>query len=157
MKDLIIILSVLILTSCVTQSVLTTQETATIPAGSKFIDCNTNSPPDSLYKTLYKDLLKIGCKITSENEEMHYLVAEKYLEQGTNGRYTMFIDNRVLTISCEWQPSSEVQTGVSAGMGVGFDVGYSQAIWGETGRPAVAFSHGVKFAQKYGDLKYRKE
>ena len=155
MKNLVIILSIL-LTSCVAQTLLTSQETALIPKGSKFIDCQINTPPDSLYKVIYKDLLVLGCQITSENEEMYYLVATKHLEQDTDGRYTVYIDEQVLTISCEWAPSAMHQAGVSSAMGVGFDVGYSEAIWGGTGRHAVAFSHGVKFAQKYGQLSYRK-
>ena len=145
------------LASCVAQTVLTTQEISQIPAKSKFIDCDTGIPADSLYRIVYRDLLKTGCQITEHDQELKYILAEQNLEQDTRGRYTIYMEGERMTLTCEWTAGAMTQVGVSIGAGVGLNIGYSPAVWeGPRNRAAVVFSHGVKFAQKYGPVSYRK-
>ncbi|MCD4725692.1 MAG: hypothetical protein K8R63_12710 [Bacteroidales bacterium] len=153
MRKIIYILFVFVLTGCVTpNTLLSPEERADIPKGANKVIVQSDKQGGDLFDHVYSTLITDGFRIDESNEEQGYISTQgKEIDQETMLRLSVVIMDSTATFIGQWDVTASMKAGLSAGFGA-TGSGWSDATWGDAGRPSLAFAYMFKYAERIGTV-----
>jgi len=152
-NNLVIVALAFVLGGCVTaSSLLTPEERDIIPKGATKVIAVTDKQGGELFDFMYSTLIEDGFRIDESNKDQGYISTQgKEIEQETMIRLSVVLVDSTATFTGQWNVTASMQAGLSAGWGATAS-GWSDASWGDSGRPSLAFAYMFKYAEKIGDV-----
>ncbi|MCK5766628.1 MAG: hypothetical protein KAH26_11630 [Bacteroidales bacterium] len=149
----ITIVFIVLLSGCVTpNALLTPEERGVIPKGATKVITQTDKYGSDLFDFVYSTLIADGFRIDESNEDQGYISTQgKEIEQETMIRFSIVIIDSTAQFTVQWNVTAAMQAGLNAGFS-GSGSGWSEANWGDTGRPSLAFAYMYKYAEKIGTV-----